>query len=108
MGTLAEPDKLSQLTGLPVEQIPELERAQIFGGIIKSWGGKYSALVDEPSSKLAMDGWAFQVVSKRQEEALLKYETSAYEVVRCSIFMHGGSTQKMGCTFRFVDASVLV
>lgn len=45
-------------------------------------------------------GSAYQVISEEHEDALRKYETSAYEVVRCLIEMNSVIVE--GCTFRFV------
>lgn len=71
------------------------------GGEIKTWGnGKYNALVDG-TERSCVEGSTFLVVSKEDEDALRKYETSAYEVVRCSFEMDGGKLVD-GCTFRFV------
>ena len=98
-GTLADSKFLSEL--LCVEK-PKLTGAAINGGAIRTWGKKYLALVDSPSSQVG--GWAYQVMSKEQEDALLVYETAKYEVVRVAIAFKGndysGQVVK-GCTFRF-------
>lgn len=67
---------------------------------METWGeGKYKALVDGPETS-SMKGSAYLVMSEEHEDALRKYETEAYEVVRCVIEMN--STTVEGCTFRFV------
>ncbi|KAF9634051.1 AIG2-like protein [Lasiodiplodia theobromae] len=100
-GTLAEPERLVSLLGL--EERPVLRRAAVRGGAVRTWGGKYKALVDGAER---IDGWAYEVVSKEQEDALRAYETEKYEVVRCGIEMEGGE-EVMGCTFRFADPFLL-
>ena len=106
-GTLANPEILSGLLGLSEKECPVLQSATITHAAIKSWGGKYKVLVDGPSSAL-VDGWAYKVTSKVHEEALLFYETSTYEVVRCTILMRDKDELGVkGCTFRFIDSSAL-
>ena len=100
-GTLASIPKLRSLFSLPEEDPdPVLYEATIKGGKMEKWGeGKYNALVDG-SETSSIKGSAYQVMSEEREDTLRKYETSAYEVVRCSIDMNGRMVQ--GCTFRFV------
>lgn len=100
-GTLADPNFLC---GLLEIQDAQLEVASVDGGTIKTWQGKYKALVDGPDT---VPGYAFQVMSQEHEEALMLYETDAYEVVRCQISLHGWSSTVTGCTFRFVDQTRL-
>ena len=50
------------------------------------WAGKYKALVD---GKMRVDGMAFSVRSREDEEALRYHETENYEVVRCRICLKG-------------------
>jgi hypothetical protein len=69
--------------------------------MIKTWAGKYQALVDGPLHA-GVAGSAYEVASKENEDALRSYETDSYEVVRCTISMNGHSVQ--GCTFRFVGS----
>ncbi|TVY55561.1 hypothetical protein LCER1_G003588 [Lachnellula cervina] len=98
-GTLADVPKLRSLLSLPEDEMPVLREASVMGARMKSWGlGKYNALVDGPESS-CVKGSAYQVMSEEHEDALRKYETSAYEVVRCLIQMDGTVVQ--GCTFRF-------
>jgi hypothetical protein len=102
-GTLAQPEVLSQVLGL--SEPPVIKAAEIRGGSIKVWGGKYKALVDGlPSS--TVHGHAFEVDSREQEEALRIYETEKYEVVRCRINIQGEGMVR-GLTFRFVDVDIL-
>lgn len=100
-GTLGEPERLAGLLGL--EERPVLLRAAVRGGAVRTWGGKYKALVDGAER---IGGWAYEVVSKEQEDALRAYETEKYEVVRCRIEVEGGE-EVMGCTFRFADPVLL-
>ena len=101
-GTLADPDTLIRLLNL--EEPPALQTASISGGIIKTWGGTFKALINGPETA-KVDGWAYCVKGPEHEEALRFYETAEYEVVRCRILLQNGTVQK-GCTFRFANASI--
>ena len=94
-GTLGEPEILSRQLGL--EGPPELVPASVYGGQIRTWAGKYRALVDAPGSRV--EGKAFFVRDREQEDALRFYETDKYEVARCQIDTENG--QVPGLTFRF-------
>ena len=104
-GTLSDPAVLSHVISLPEAETPDLRPARIPRGSIRTWGGKYKALVDAPDSVFT-DGWAYNVNSKVGEEALLFYETEKYEVVRCDIFLKGEERGVKGCTFRFVGCAL--
>ena len=95
-GTLAEPDRLGRL--LQAREDPNLVGAYLPRGKIKTWAGKYKALVN---GEERVEGSAFLVKSREQEEALQYYETDNYEVVRCQIRIGGRAVD--GLTFRFVD-----
>ena len=99
-GTLGDPKVLSRILSLPDTETPDLRPASIMKGIIRTWAGKYKALVDASESGYT-DGWAYRVNSEVDEEALLYYETEKYEVVRCEITMRGENYSVRGCTFRF-------
>lgn len=96
-GTLADSAVLTRHLSLIVE--PQFFQATVRGGVLKTWGGKYQALVDGPESE-RVRGSAYMVTSKEHEHALRLYETDKYEVVRCTIQFEGSAIQ--GCTFRFV------
>lgn len=51
-----------------------------------------------------IEGWAYEVMSEEQEDALRVYETSRYEVIRVEIRMENGGQGRVvrGCSFRFV------
>ena len=98
-GTLADPAVLTHLLSLPETEPPVLIPASISGGSIKSWKGRYKALVDGASTDYVY-GSAYVVTSREHEDALLTYETEKYEVVRCCIRMRNEMVQ--GLTFRFV------
>lgn len=99
-GTLGDPEVLSRILSLPDNETPDLRPAKIMRGIIRTWGGKYKALIDASESGYT-DGWAYKVASEIEEEALLYYETEKYEVVRCEIMVPGEKQGVRGCTFRF-------
>jgi hypothetical protein len=102
-GTLGHSSILNELFELPPEEEHILVPALIHGGKLQTWGGKHNALVDDhPGSRVY--GWAYEVVSLEQEDALRMYETAKYEVVRVEIELarHTGGRFVKGCTFRFV------
>lgn len=103
-GTLADPDILTAQTG--VEE-PGLIPAHISGGVLKTWGGKYKALVDQRGhgKESNVAGHAFCVESENVETGLRVYETDKYEVVRCTIEM--GDRREQGLTFRFMGDDAL-
>lgn len=95
-GTLADPQILTQHLGL--DEKPSFQPAHVCGGQIRSWAGKYRALVDAPMESRAF-GSAFLVSSREQEDALRFYETDKYAVVRCRIITENDTVA--GLTFRF-------
>lgn len=101
-GTLANGSFLAELFCSPPESIPVLVPALIHGGKLRTWGGKYNALVDSPESQVL--GWACEVMSQDQEDILGMYETAKYEVVRVDITLDESPRRTrvvQGCTFRF-------
>lgn len=98
-GTLANPDVLVEKLGLCAR--PILRPATVEGANIRTWGGKYKALVDGDSP---VTGWAYEVTSAGHEDALRYYETSQYEVVRCAIVMNDTNEHVWGLTFRFAGS----
>lgn len=98
-GTLANPDLLVDKLGLCVR--PRLRPATVGEANIRTWGGKYKALVDGDS---LVTGWTYKVTSAAHEDALRYYETSQYEVVRCAILMNDTNKRVWGLTFRFIGA----
>ena len=100
-GTLADPVVLIRLLSPSEAGTPTLIPASISRGLIKSWAGKYKALIDGASTD-HVHGSAYEVTSREQEDALLTYETENYEVVRCCITM--ASERVQGLAFRFVGS----
>lgn len=98
-GTLAEPAVLSNK--LELSESPVLRPATVQGGVLRTWGAKYRALVDGPVTA-KIDGWVYDVASREHEEQLQLYETDQYEVVRCDIVLQDREMTK-GLTFRFID-----
>ncbi|KAI1615620.1 hypothetical protein EDD37DRAFT_497627 [Exophiala viscosa] len=96
-GTLADPQVLTQHLGLEEKQ-PSFLPAHVCGGQVRTWAGKYKALVDAPMENQVF-GSAFLVTSREQEEALRFYETDKYDVVRCRIVTEDDTLD--GLTFRF-------
>lgn len=94
-GTLADPIVLSRHLGL--NQPPAYTPAHVNDGKVQMWAGKYKALVDAPGE--LVDGFAFLVQSRLEEDSLRFYETDKYEVVRCEIVTQSGAI--LGLTFRF-------
>ncbi|KAI4109835.1 MAG: hypothetical protein LQ339_001619 [Xanthoria mediterranea] len=97
-GTLMDPQTVQKCISLP--STPRLVPASTRGGILRSWGRKYKALVDGPLDA-QVDGFAYRVETAEHEEYLRFRETKAYEVVRCRITLEGGE-EVPGLTFRFV------
>ncbi|KAK5938798.1 hypothetical protein PMZ80_008990 [Knufia obscura] len=100
-GRLADADTLQHL--LNPDQRPTLQPAKVYGARLKSWQGKYRAVVDGNAEDVVV-GHAFLVENSEQEDTLCFFETDMYEVVRCNIHMEGGS--QPGLIFRF-DGSIL-
>ena len=101
-GTLANSSILAHQLQLPEQDIPILSPAFVDHGILKSWGGKYKALIDGQSNS-RVQGWAYEVQTAEHEEVLRFYETARYEVVRCSIGLLDRKMAVTGLTFRFID-----
>lgn len=101
-GVLADPEDnyhiLRQVLGLSLEDKMELRDAWIRGGKVKRWG-EYKALVDSGDMDV-VKGKAYLVKTRWEEEDLMLYETSAYDVVRCKIFFKGMTKEADGCVFR--------
>ncbi|KAI8938231.1 hypothetical protein NX059_005892 [Plenodomus lindquistii] len=101
-GTLADSSFLAELFCSPSGDSPKLFPATIRDGKLRTWGRKYNALVDSPGSQLR--GWAYEVKSRDEEDALRVYETAKYEVVRVAISLEervNSWKTVQGCTFRF-------
>jgi hypothetical protein len=96
-GTLADPERLERLLGIPASGLSPLQPATVLDGHVEIWAGKYRALVDAPGAKA--DGFAYAVTSSDQEEALRVYEGDHYEVVAARIVV--GGQEIVGRTFRF-------
>ena len=82
-----------------------LHPASVSNGILKTWGGKYKALVDAGNGH-TITGLAYEVLNAEHEEALRIYETSQYELLRCTIKFDDGHTTP-GLTFRFAKPMLL-
>ncbi|KAK3353324.1 hypothetical protein B0T25DRAFT_544246 [Lasiosphaeria hispida] len=103
-GTLADPAVLRGLFWMGDDAEPPIKYrpAKIVGGTLTTWGGKYRALVDATTEDSTVEGSAFLVLTKDQEDALRCYETDKYEVVRCKMEMlDSDGTTVRGLTFRF-------
>lgn len=100
-GTLADEAILSRLLNLsgPLD----LREAIVRGGKVKSLGG-YNAMVDGSASDV-VHGKAYLVEDQSEEDALLCYETYAYDVVRCQIRFEPGFDAVSGCVFRIWEGA---
>ena len=83
-GTLKEPKTLSHILDKPVLQ-SALHAAYVIGYSIQMWG-QYKALVIGSQGDI-VEGVAYEVQSEEDEEKLANYETSAYEVAPCNIYL---------------------
>ncbi|KAL1600509.1 hypothetical protein SLS60_006895 [Paraconiothyrium brasiliense] len=79
---------------------PILTPACILRGKVRSWRGKYAALVDGDEDDL-VQGWVYDVKTREDEDRLREYEGGNYEVVRCEISVTGEVVLVRGLTFRF-------
>ncbi|KAI0880791.1 uncharacterized protein GGS22DRAFT_197360 [Annulohypoxylon maeteangense] len=95
-GTLADPAVIKRLLGCE----PSYRPASLTRGALKTWGGKYKALVDAFDDRAEVQGHAFLVQSQEEEDSLQLYETDKYDVVRCEI--HMDDQRIRGLTFRFI------
>lgn len=96
-GTLADPERLERLFGIPASELAPLRPATLLDGHVGTWAGKYRALVDKPGAKV--NGFAYKVTSTDQGEALRVYEGDNYEVVAAKLIVDG--EEMIGRTFRF-------
>lgn len=96
-GTLADPARLERLLDIPAQNLPPLEPAILLDGSVRTWAGKYKALVDKPGARV--NGFAFLINSLEQEDALRIYEGNSYEVVEARFTVNG--RELIGRTFRF-------
>ena len=104
--TLCERAVLSRHTRRDEEDIV-LVRAKVRGGRLETWG-RYRGLVDGTDGDV-VQGMAFWVERKEEEEGLRAYETERYDVVRCEIEVETGSCKSegfRGLTFRLVKEDV--
>lgn len=97
-GTLADPESLSTKLGIAEDEI-ELHPAQVYGGALGRWAGRYLALVDGEAQQ-SVAGYGYLVRSEEDEAKLRAYETNAYEVVRCRMEMEDRVVP--ACTVRFL------
>lgn len=98
-GTLADPARLERLFGVPVNELPPLRTAFLLDGRVRTWAGKYKALVDEPGA--VVEGVAHACTSVDQEDTLRVYEGDTYEVVAARLVVDG--REVMEKTFRFAE-----
>ncbi|KAL4917603.1 hypothetical protein BDW62DRAFT_201628 [Aspergillus aurantiobrunneus] len=101
--TLANSEVLMEKLELPVR--PNLRPATVEQGNIRTWGGKYKALLDGVDT---VKGWAYKVVSASHEDVPRYYEADRYEVVRCTISMDDTRETVQGLAFRFIGVCDLV
>lgn len=98
-GTLTEPKILSHI--LDLEQPPVLRPAKLIGYALTDWG-QYRALIDgEPGEEVT--GYAYLVGSIDDELKLARYETNAYEPVKCRVKFTDSQipAQEIGMTFKY-------
>ena len=111
-GTLKEPQTLSRVLNKPVSP-SSLRPAYIEGYSIEMWG-QYKALVTGPQGNI-IEGMAYDVESEEDEEKLAFYETIAYDVASCIIYLPAAEREEQndpeevrGKTFRYAgDARAL-
>ena len=69
---------------LNLKQSPDCHQAKIYDGVLKTWKGKYFALIDGPFDAVVF-GKAYELESKEHEDILRYHETMCYESVRYDI-----------------------
>ncbi|KAF2095679.1 hypothetical protein NA57DRAFT_79392 [Rhizodiscina lignyota] len=103
-GTLTDPERLTRLLSLSEDLM--LSPATVRGEVLQNWGAKYKALVDGPESS-SVSGSTYEVAHKEHEDALCRYETEMYEVLRCDIVMLDTERVVKGLTLWFVRQEFL-
>lgn len=103
-GTLADAGVLSRVVVGPGDEKAAADicykRARVRRGRLTCLGEKYLALVDADEGSV-VDGWAYQVKDRAEEDSLRVYETGMYEVVRCTVEVMGEKEGVVhGLTFR--------
>jgi gamma-glutamylcyclotransferase (GGCT)/AIG2-like uncharacterized protein YtfP len=93
-GTLMDHSTLAKVLDDP--GWPELYPAQIVGWSCKLWGD-YPALLVGPSGNV-IHGMVYEVKSPKEQDRLIRYETSAYQIQKCFIEFEDG-TSVVGKTF---------
>lgn len=105
-GTLADTDILARVLQRDEISADELQAAQVRGGRLTTWAGKYRAMVHADPQTPPVSGSAYLVKTREEEDALRFYETERYAVVRCRIQLSagglGGSEGIDGLTFLFL------
>ncbi|KAL5120986.1 hypothetical protein ACEQ8H_001174 [Pleosporales sp. CAS-2024a] len=96
-GTLADAARLERLFGIPASELPRLQAAVLLDGRIRTWGGKYRALVDSPGGMV--NGFAYAITSVDQEDVLRAYEGDNYEVITATMMVD--RKEIIGRSFRF-------
>ena len=93
----ADLERLGRLFGIPLCELSPFQPATLLDGRVRTWAGKYKAVVDDPGGRV--DGWSYVIASSSQEHALREYEGDSYEVVAARLVVDGKETR--GRTFRF-------
>lgn len=104
-GTLADKDVLARVLQRDEISTADLLPAQVRGGRLTTWAGKYRAMIHADLKAPPVTGSAYLVKSREEEDALRFYETERYAVVRCRIQIAGesGRSEGMdGLTFLFL------
>ena len=102
-GTPKDPARLSHVLDQEVSPT-ELRPAHIIGYSCEMWG-QYQALVDGPQGGV-VDGLVYEVKTESDAKRLAFYETNAYKVVPCHIYLDlatstQGDTPIKGATFLY-------
>ena len=100
-GTLMKPEILKDVLGLDTE--PVLRNAKIYGYELTHWG-QYRALVDGKPGQVVM-GRAYIVRSVEEEYKLAYYETDAYTLAPCQIYLDGEEEGRSGKVFIYAGDS---
>ncbi|KAI1771528.1 hypothetical protein F4818DRAFT_454649 [Hypoxylon cercidicola] len=95
-GTLADQEVLGRVLQRDDISAADLQPAQVRGGRLTTWAGKYRAMVHADPETPPVAGSAFLVKTREEEDALRFYETERYAVVRCRIELIAGELGSSG------------
>ncbi|KAL3427487.1 hypothetical protein PVAG01_00996 [Phlyctema vagabunda] len=99
--SLRRPEALAQALGHGPGDLPHLSPAYLMRVERRMFdGGRRMAVADSDQSDKRLDGAAYLVRTRKEEDRLRMWFGSMYEVVRCQIRREGSCVK--GCTIRYI------